>query len=84
MKLRERTIKTNPEKIPEQWPNGSGVYKEGTAHLKNDTGLIGRIVRGTLSGRMRVWKYLGGGKYKYVGEFADTSESINALRRRGN
>jgi hypothetical protein len=82
--VRERTIKMEPGTIPKQWPNGSGLYKEGTAHLKSDKGLIGRTVRGSISGRVRAWKYLGRGKYRYLGEYPDTLEAMAALRRWGN
>lgn len=69
----------NPgSKIPEQWSNGSGLYKEGTAHLKDDRGLIGRT-HTVAQGKIKAWRYLGKDKYYYLGEFATGQEARRAL-----
>ena len=77
-RTRERTREpaAKPGDIPADWPNGSGLYREGTAH-KGDAGLIGRMVRQG-GGRYRVWAYKAG-KYLYLGEYENHLRAFNVL-----
>ena len=80
-KTRERERKLNPEAIPNEWPNGSGLYREGTGHLKSDKGLLGRSFR--RGDKTATWRYLGRDKYRYLGEFASDLEARMAISRWG-
>lgn len=71
----------NPGSIPEQWQNGSGYYREGTAHLKSDEGLMGRT-HNLGPGRVKAWRYLGKDKYFYLGEFGDGHAARQEISRR--
>ena len=64
---RERTATARPGAMPAEWPQGSGLYRVNTAHLQDDSGLLGRIVKRGKS--YAAWQY-SKGKYLYLGEFA--------------
>lgn len=85
MKARERNKpekeSVDPGAIPKVWPNGSGYYKQGTAHLKDESGLIGRIIRGE-SGKAKAWKKVAEGKYHYLGLFASPMTAMQRLSNR--
>lgn len=76
---RTRAIK-DPSEPPKQWPNGSGFFREGTAHLKSDKGLLGRTVR--RDNKTAAWRYMGYKQYKYLGEFPDTLAAMRAIKNR--
>ncbi len=65
---RNRALKvTKPSDIPDEWPNGSSVHRQGTAHHKDNRGLIGRAFR--RGDKTAAWLYKNG-KYLYLGEYA--------------
>ncbi len=63
---RTRVVVKKPSDIPDEWSNGSGLYKQGTAHLPDDRGLLGRTEN--RGGKVAAWMYKNG-KYLYLGEF---------------
>lgn len=62
--------------VPEEWPNGSGLYREGTAHLKSDKGLLGRTFR--RNGKYPAWRYVNG-KYVFLGEYATAQRAMDMI-----
>lgn len=82
-RVRERTRAEEPlNAIPEEWPNGSGVYRQGTAHLKTDTGLLGRIVRRD-GNKFGVWRFVSG-KYVYIGDFETHTRALGMVSAQKN
>lgn len=70
---------------PSEWPNGSAVYsrvpKGPRWHpdYNQNKNLIGHIV-GEIGKPQRVWRYIGGGDFRYLGEFPDHISALKSLR----
>lgn len=77
---RSRTALVNPDAQPEAWPNGSGVFRTGTAHLKSDKGLLGRIIAADDRTFFRLWRYCGAGRYVFAGRFRSWHVALEKLR----
>jgi len=79
VRTRQRQPVLQPGAIPDMWPNGSGLYKQGMApgpswKSNENKGLLGRIVRQD-NGQYKVWKYMGNERYFYCGLFATQTKA---------
>ena len=69
-------VPPRPNEAPAQWPNGSGIYRQDTAHKGRESDLLGRTVK--RGDKFAAWRMVRG-QYMYLGEYGSFLRALRGI-----